>query len=159
MDEQTRIDELIKKKQAEAVLKAVELDQKISILRGKIEKLRDDRQAIERAPLVKADFLASMKQGLKEGRERWREFMGRQLELVQQGKWDFFTEASANLSLFSDRVRWRWLPLWITELDLEAIVNQLEELPGSLSSKEREVKIANINKAISEVEKEIERLL
>lgn len=159
MDEQTRIDELIRRKQEEAARKARELDAKISEHRSKIERLRDERSAIERGPLTKADFLASSKQGLKGGRERWREFMRRQMELVQQGKVDLFSEPSANLTLFSDRTRWRWLPLWITEADLEAIVNQLEELPGSLSSKERETKITGINKQISEVEKEIERLL
>ncbi len=143
------------KKQGEVDEKA----KRYSAFASKKEDLKDQGQAIDNAPRINAELKIYLKELLGLARTSWREWMSGRIDEVRRRKVALFEESAVNVAFFPENQRWRWLPCWLREEDIDAIVDSMEEIPGALTDKERKAKRAAIDKQILEIEKEMQKLL
>jgi len=122
---------------------------------AKIKALQAEKNELLRSPITKKELLAVAKKNLREYKENFRRSpLADHLRQCQTARKIPLGE-DIYRHILSEKFGNRYALLAISEQDIEAAVNQLEDI--GVPEAERKAKIEKINKEIAELSSEIEK--
>jgi hypothetical protein len=137
---------------------AEEFQQKVNSVRDQIRELQRQRKGVVAGKISKLETLEKFREDLKKGRDEWvKGFLRGHLAAYQRQVLTF--QNLDHIRVHSmEGLTWFGFVLFSSITD-EMIVEAAKELDEGLTQKERETKIAEFDKQINQLVKEMEGLL
>jgi uncharacterized protein YceH (UPF0502 family) len=135
------------------------LEKKVNGLRAKINELLDERAVILNSAFTVTETLEVAKKALEDGRKNYfiKELLVAHLQKVQNRADAPFVPVAIRLNFLGDFDHFKLVYNMIDETDLIEAAKALDNI--GMPRAERETKVESINRKISDLEKQIEKLL
>jgi hypothetical protein len=158
---QEKLDRLTQRAAEKSDQQGVGLRGKVAELRKKIEELADERGTIQTLPRTKGDVLELIRTSFPQAKKDIfvADLLGTYLKTLQVAGSDPFWPIGLKSFFLSDLHRWKLLVGLFQLEDFKLALETIPEVEGALSLKQKEAKVVEIDGKISDLEKQILKLI